>query len=69
MADRSDGERTGDRDEFAAYVTEIAGELAAAARRHRLDALAYLLEMASLEASHISKTKNAGGDDRKHARP
>ena len=52
MADRSDGEGARDRDEFAAYVAEISGELAASARRFRLDALAYLLEMASLEASH-----------------
>ncbi len=52
MADRSDGEGARDRDEFAAYVAEISGELAVNARRFRLDALAYLLEMASLEASH-----------------
>ena len=54
MADRSDGgEDAQDRDEFAAYVAELSGELAASARRLRLDALAYLLEMASLEACHI----------------
>lgn len=52
MADRSDGDGARDRDEFAAYVAELSGELAASARRYRLDALAYLLEMASLEASH-----------------
>ena len=68
MADRSDGERMRDRDEFAAYVTEIAGELAATARRHGLDVLAYLLEMASLEASHSSNSQNTGGDG-KDARP
>lgn len=37
----------------ATFVARSAGELAQLARRHRLDILAYLLEMAQLEAQEI----------------
>lgn len=52
MAERTRTEGTQDREQFAAYAAELTGELAAAARRHRLDALAYLLDMAQLEAKN-----------------
>ena len=44
-----------DREQFAAYVAELTGELAALARRHRLDALSYLLEVAQLEARNTAQ--------------
>jgi hypothetical protein len=36
----------------AAYVAELTGDLAAIARRHGLDTLGYILEMAKLEAEN-----------------
>ena len=43
----------------ACYVAEMAGDLAAIARAHGLDALGFILEMAQLEAQ-----SNAYGKDR-----
>lgn len=40
--------------EAAAYVAELGADLAQIARKHRLDMLAYLLEMARLEALHAA---------------
>ncbi len=40
------------RREAAAYVAEMSGELAGIARRHGLDTLGYLLDMARLEAEN-----------------
>jgi len=48
----------------ALYIASIADELARLAKSHDLDALAYLLEMARLEADHVSKRwagQGAGG--------
>lgn len=42
--------RTTDADEFAAYVASLAGELSRLARGHGFSTLAYLLEMARMEA-------------------
>ncbi len=39
-----------DPDEVAAYLAEMTGELSQVARWHGFDALAYLLDMARLEA-------------------
>jgi len=39
----------------AAYVATFTSELAVIARRHGLDTLSYLLEMARLEAENLSK--------------
>jgi hypothetical protein len=39
----------------AAYVAELAGDLASIARRHGLDTLGYILEMAKLEAENVSQ--------------
>ena len=44
-----------DRDEVAAYMAELTGELALVARRHGFDTLAYLLEMARLEAESTAR--------------
>ena len=38
----------------AAYVAELTQELAGMARRHGLDTLGYLLDMARLEAENIA---------------
>ena len=40
----------GDPEQAAAYVAGLTGELANLVRRHRLDTLAYLLDMVRLEA-------------------
>lgn len=40
--------------EAASFVARAAGELAQLARQHRLDILAYLLDMAQLEAQEIA---------------
>ena len=37
----------------AHYIGSLSGELAELARRHGLESLGYLLDMARLEASHI----------------
>ena len=50
MANRSCTEVGQDREQVAAYVAELTSELALIARRHGFDALAYLLDMARLEA-------------------
>ena len=43
-------------EEVAAYVSQMAGEMAAMARSARLDLLAYFLEMARIEANaHTGK--------------
>jgi hypothetical protein len=39
----------------ARYIAEMTGDLAQLARRYRLDALAFILEMARLEADQIAK--------------
>ena len=45
--------------ETAAYIGPMVGELAALARRSGLTELAYLLEMAQIEAANITQpTKN-----------
>jgi hypothetical protein len=44
-----------DREQAAAYVAGLTGELAGLVRRHRLDTLAYLLDMVRLEAEQVAK--------------
>jgi hypothetical protein len=39
-----------DRQQAAAYVAALTGELAGLVRRHRLDTLGYILDLARLEA-------------------
>ena len=55
MAEVEGGEDTA---QAAAYVAELAGELASIARRHGLDTLGYILDMAKLEAQNAT---TAGG--------
>ncbi len=47
--------------EAAAYVTQLAADLASLARRHGLDTLGYLLDMARLEAENVNR-RHRGGD-------
>lgn len=49
---QADEEKTDPQDRVAAaaYVAELSSDLAAIARRHGLDTLGYILEMARLEA-------------------
>lgn len=49
---RSNGDRERSREEIAAYISDLTADLARMARRHRLEALGYLLDMARLEALH-----------------
>jgi len=44
---------------IADYIASVAGELAHLAKRNGLEPLAYILDMARLEADQVSK--NAGG--------
>lgn len=44
-----------DTAQAAAYVAELAGDLATIARRHGLDALGYILDMAKLEAETATR--------------
>jgi hypothetical protein len=44
--------------EAALYIASLAHELARLARRHDLEALAYILDMARLEADQVSKRWN-----------
>ncbi len=50
----------GDREEIANYVAEMAGHLAEMARGQGLDALAYILEMAKLEAENDLRHSRRG---------
>ena len=53
-AKRDPGGRTG----VANYVAELSAELGHLARRHGLDALGYILDMARLEAENASRHMN-----------
>ncbi|MGO9702708.1 MAG: hypothetical protein ACLPX7_26000 [Xanthobacteraceae bacterium] len=44
--------------EVALYIGSLAGELAQLAKDHKFDALAYILDMARLEADQVSKRYN-----------
>ncbi len=44
--------------DVALYIGSLAGELARLAKDHEFDALAYILDMARLEADQVSKRFN-----------
>ena len=52
---RTPGDETA---QAAAYVAELAGDLAQIARRHGLDALGYILDMAQMEAENATRYAN-----------
>jgi hypothetical protein len=47
--------------EFADYVAALSSELSTLARRHGLDALGFILEMARLEAENAATKLNGSG--------
>ena len=49
-----------DRTAAAKYVAELSAELANLARRHGLDALGYILDMARLEAENATRHVTGG---------
>jgi hypothetical protein len=52
----------GDRAAVADYVAALSADLAAIARRHGLETLGYILDMARLEAE--SESRHGGGNGR-----
>jgi len=46
------------KSEVALYIGSLAGELSRLAKDHEFDALAYILDMARLEADQVSKRYN-----------
>ena len=53
MPDQTD--RIGDPEEAAAYVAELSRDLARIAKCHGVDTLAYILDMAHLEAENARR--------------
>lgn len=53
----------------AEYIAQLTDELAKLARRSRLDLLAYLLDIASLEARTAAERIRASPADREEPRP
>ena len=68
MEDHFGNEARWDRGQAAAYVAELTTELAAVARRHGLDVLGYLLDMARLEAENVVHRPKSTGSKAKTAR-
>jgi hypothetical protein len=52
---------TGDRTDAANYVATLAADLAVIARRHGMDTLGYLLDMARLEAENEARHARGNG--------
>ncbi len=59
----SDDGRKSDAPSAAHYIASLVEELAQLAKSHDLDALAYILDMARLEADQVAK-EGAGSDRR-----
>ena len=58
MDEHSSGREVEDPAAAAAYVAELTADLASIARRHGLDALGYILDMARLEAQNATRHVN-----------
>lgn len=54
----------GDREQAVAYAAGLTGELAGLMRRHRLDTLAYLLDMVKLEAEQTLQRSEGDSGNR-----
>jgi hypothetical protein len=52
--------KEGDQAAAAAYVASLVGDLAILSRRHKLDTLGYLLDMARLEAEGTAQGLKGG---------
>ncbi len=61
MTSENGGTPSSKASEAALYIASLAEELALLARSHDLDALAYILDMARLEADQISKRWDGQG--------
>lgn len=59
---------THDRQQLAAYLATLAGDLAALAREHGFDTMGYILEMARLEAEQTVHGQDSGQDGRRDRR-
>ena len=55
MPTEGDADRPQSPRAAALYIGKMSGELARLARRHRLEPLAYILDMAGLEADQFGK--------------
>lgn len=55
----TDRELPGDREAVAVYVAALSADLSVIARRHNLDTLGYLLDMARLEAENTAQAERA----------
>lgn len=53
--DKDEANRLESAAAVAQYIAGLVGELSELARRHRLDALAYILQMARMEAGECTK--------------
>lgn len=51
----NDDDEARSRIETATYIAELTGNLAGMARKHGLDALGFILEMAQLEAENATR--------------
>lgn len=51
---------TGGRDEAAEFIAQMVGDLLAVAQRHRLETLAFLLDMAKMEAEELVRAAALG---------
>ncbi|MGE4372842.1 MAG: hypothetical protein AB7E29_08070 [Xanthobacter sp.] len=65
MDKKSDGAPPDDPAMFAAYVASLSGELARLSRENGLTTLAYLLEMARLEARNVALNEQETDEDPK----
>lgn len=45
----------------AAYIAELSASLSAVARRHHLDTLGYILDMARMEAEALTRAQDGNG--------
>lgn len=50
----------GGRDEAAEFIAQMVGDLLAVAQRHRLETLAFLLDMAKMEAEELVRAAALG---------
>jgi hypothetical protein len=57
MAEHPGSEAEEERDQAVTYIAELTSELALVARRHGLETLGYLLDMARLEAENTARPR------------
>ena len=57
MAEHQDRTKLNDRAAAANYLAALSADLAVLARRHGLDTLGYILDMARLEAENVARPR------------